>query len=92
MENFLLFLYTWVSSFVSGLCLALMWKWFITPLGVPAITVIHAMGITLACAIIFAPKDPKKDPKKEITFGTVSYTIVFNIVALVFGYLIHLGM
>ena len=42
------------------------------------------MGITLACAIIFAPKDPKK----EITFGTVSYTIVFNIVALVFGYLI----
>lgn len=88
MEDFLKFLYSWVSAFISGLCLAFLWKWFVTPLGVPAITILHAMGLTMALSVVFATKDPKI----EITFKKISFTIIYNIVALVFGYLIHLGM
>lgn len=31
MKSFMEFILAWVSSFFTGLCLALMWKWFITP-------------------------------------------------------------
>jgi len=88
MKNLILFLYSCLSMLVGGVGLAFLWKWFITPLGVPAISIIHAIGIALTVSFLTAVRDPKREFKSE----TVTFSIVFSLVALFFGYLVHLGM
>jgi len=88
MENLFKFLWSLVAVSISGLCLALLWKWFVTPLGVPAISVVHAIGINFILTTVRGVSDPKK----QIKFETITYSILFNLVGLFFGYLIHLVM
>ena len=88
MKSFLEFCLALISSFVTSLCLALMWKWFITPLGVPAISVIHAVGLCFILGIVFG----KKDPKAKIDVEKLLYAMLYDGIGLLFGFLVHLAM
>jgi hypothetical protein len=88
MKSFLEFILAWVSSFVTGLCLAIMWKWFITPLGVPAISVIHAVGLCFIVGVLFG----KKDPKAKIDVEKILYAMLYDGIGLLFSFLVHLAM
>lgn len=88
MKSFLEFILAWVSSFFTGLCLALMWKWFITPLGVPAISVIHAVGLCFIVGVLFG----KKDPKAKTDVEKIIYVMLYDGIGLAFASLIHLAM
>lgn len=88
MKSFLEFILAWVSAVITGVCLAFMWRWFITPLGVPAISTIHAVGLCFLKVLLFA----KKDPKTKVEVENILYVILFDCLALFFAFLIHLAM
>lgn len=87
MESFLKFLLAVVASFVTALCMAIMWRWFVTPLGVPAISTIHALGICYIFALFST-----KDHKREVSVEKLVYGMLFDGLALLFGFLVHLAM
>lgn len=81
-------LYAILSSVISGLCVAIMWKWFIVPLGVPAIGTAHAIGLTY----LYAVAAGEKNPDRTTDFKKITYVILFDVIALLFAYVIHLAM
>ena len=87
MERFGKFCLGILLSLSTALCLSLMWKWLIVPLGIRAISVPHALGIVYMTALWSA-----KDPNAEFPTERVIYAIVFNFVVLLFGFLVHLAM
>jgi hypothetical protein len=76
------------STFITGLCLSILWLWFITPLGVPAITALHGMGLCYVGATLFG----KKDPNPKVDAEKILYVLLYDGFALLFGYLTHLAM
>ncbi len=88
MKSFLEFILAWVSTFITGLCLSILWLWFITPLGVPAITALHGMGLCYVGATLFG----KKDPNPKVDVEKILYVLLYDGLALLFGYLTHLAM
>lgn len=65
--------------FLSMYTLQALWGWFVVPLGVPALTLAHAYGISvLALFFKFKAKDRKDEPKEgdysfaEKCFGSMA--------------------
>lgn len=88
MKSLMKFVLACLSSVVTGVCLAIMWKWFVTPLGVPAISVIHAIALGYLRAVISADKDPNA----KVDVEKVLYAMLFDGIALGFAFVIHLAM
>lgn len=79
-----------VSQLYSGLVLSVMWGWFIVPLGIAAITIPHAVGISFITGFFLgglAIKDAVRDQNNKsldmenqmkIVMASVVYvTIIF---------------
>jgi len=90
---FSLFFIILFFSFLGGLIFSLLWGWFIVPLGIPAITVIHAMGLNLLIGF-FAnsyknmAKLDFKDSKNKATIAL--FTLFLNmLIPVIIGFIIH---
>jgi len=67
-----------IASALYALALRLNWNWFMVPLGVPAITTLHAYGLVfVASALVHAPA-PAKD--EDGTFATRFLKVVVLVV------------
>ena len=69
-------------SVYRGFVLALLWRWFVVPLGAPAIGVVHAMGLSwlVGLATYQLTGDPDRRPAVA-----VAMTLLFTTLALVAG-------
>lgn len=74
-------------ALLNGWVISWLWLWFLVPLGIPAIGVVHAMGISGIIGLLTKQYVPKSD-----TGESFSFSIVFPLVCLLTGYVIHLFM
>lgn len=71
---------------LCGVAIMLMWNWFVVPLGLPAIGLIHAMGIDLLVSFIVTTK---------ITMDTDPFLIrwitgmLYAIITILFSFILH---
>jgi hypothetical protein len=78
-----------LSPFIilNGWVLSWLWLWFLVPLGIPAIGVVHAMGITGVVGFLtkqYTETDGEKDRGEKL-----AYLVVAPFLALAVGYILH---
>ena len=73
---------------VNGLLLHLMWGWFMVPLGLPVISVAHALGIALVVSLLTHQTNTKKGEDKDL--GEVVIAWIFTcLLTLLMGVIFH---
>ena len=81
-----------VSAIVKGYVLSLLWAWFVVPLGVPTLTVVQAIGVSLTVGFLTKEWDTSGDDDiGEVTEGVIVlcvYGLGRPVTALAVGYLI----
>jgi uncharacterized membrane protein YesL len=81
-----------ISAAIEGFVFSYLWLWFVTPLGVPEISLIHAIGM---CALFDFISYHYYDYKKseEVPLATsISYILIRPLVVFIVGYLLKLFM
>lgn len=67
--------------------LTILWGWFIVPLGVKALSVAHAYGITLVTGLILSNRGVKENKDKDDWVGSILTWLLLPLVALFFGWI-----
>jgi hypothetical protein len=82
-----------IGVILNGWVLMILWAWFNVPLGFPPLSLVQSMGIALIVHYLTAhyQKEPKEKADGEFA-RAVGSTFFGPLVALGFGYLIHLFM
>ena len=65
-----------------------MWRWFVVPLGAPALGMAMAYGVSLTVA--FVVKSPHAVRKDDGLLNLMGRQIGWSVACLTFGYLAHL--
>lgn len=85
------------AALLRGWVLSLLWAWFVVPLGVPPITYLHAVGISLLASLLTHKNSPaddaaleKKNAHEKIVEG-IATMLVGPLFVLLLGWLIHLA-
>ena len=80
-------------ALLKGLAISLLWGWFLVPLGVMPIGVVHGIGIASLCMLI-APTDERSDEHDpdEALIKALSKAVTRPLAALIIGFLVHLAM
>lgn len=93
---FILLISAAIGTVCRAIALCYMWEWFVMPLGVRAITLLWALGLSsLINLFIISKIEPKADPDKTFMSQVVSTSITgiaSPLASLAIGYLIHLMM
>ncbi len=76
-------------SLWRGFVLSYLWTWFLVPLGVPDIGIIHAIGISMIASFLTSQYINNKDADK---WGSIAFTTLVPFFALVFGAIAHAWM
>jgi len=78
------FIGLFVTSLYRGFVLSLCWVWFVVPFGTPAISIAHAMGISLVVGFLTSKSGKKPDTDDEfaevLMRGLVQSTLFTTIV------------
>lgn len=89
------------QSLVLGYVLSIMWGWFFTPLGLPAIGVINALGIALTVNFLTSRVWGMEAMEKQIlgkekankeAMKRLGFSLVYPWFALLLGYIAHCWM
>lgn len=81
-----------IASVLEGLVLSYLWTWFIVPLGVRPVSILHAIGIcVLLDFITYHYYDYKKSEEVGLA-ASLAYIIIRPIVAMAVGAAVHFGM
>lgn len=81
-----------VASVIEGLVLSYLWEWFVVPLGLKPISLLHAIGI---CVILDFVTYHYYDYKhsEEVGLATaLGYILIRPAIAIIVGYAIHFWM
>ena len=78
-------LYCVLTIIVRGWCMTKLWLWFVVPLGVPALGILAAIGLTITLSVLFGLQRLKQT-------DTPLQAVVGTLVATGVGYLIHYFM
>lgn len=81
-----------VASGFEGLVLSYLWQWFVVPLGLKPVTILHAIGLcVLLDFITYHYYDYKRS--EEVGFATsVSYILIRPTIAIIIGAILHFFM
>ena len=75
------------SAVLDGWAISKLWAWFLVPLGVPAITIVHAIGISTLFAFFKARTPPSdKDADWKSLVGTIIGTFLAPLLAVLIGW------
>lgn len=83
-----------LSSLLRGYTLSVLWGWFMVPtLGLPHLSVVQAIGIAMVVSFL-TYHDTSDIPKKERSTGEaiasgVSLAVLYPLIALLFGWVVH---
>lgn len=81
-----------VASCVEGLVLSYLWEWFVVPLGLRPVTILHAIGIcVLLDFITYHYYDYKRSEEVGLA-ASFSYILIRPAVAIAVGAAVHYGM
>lgn len=75
-------------SVLSGFTIMVMWGWYIVPLGLPTIGLIHALGLDMLITFIVTTKKSEDIP----FWDNWIWWMVFTVLTLLLGGLLHLFM
>lgn len=85
----------WVQLILStllcllcGIVIMLMWNWFVVPLGLPAIGLIHALGLDMLVSFVITTSVPKITHFWDRWISAV----LFALLTLLFGWVFHFFM
>jgi hypothetical protein len=73
--------------FFDGLVLKTLWVWFLVPIGLPAIGVATAIGVSIIAHMLAASTEGKKD--EEEGWGHIIGVLLRPGWALLFGWVVH---
>ena len=77
---------------LHGIVLKYMWQWFIIPVfSVKGLTLVQAIGLSAIVALMWK-KDDKKEDEEGIYLKRISFSIAFDLVILLYGYLLQFLM
>ena len=81
-----------IASCLEGLVLSYLWEWFVVPLGMKPVSILHAIGIcVLLDFITYHYYDYKKSEEVGLAMS-LSYILIRPAVALTVGAAVHYGM
>ena len=87
-----------LSSIWYGFVLSVLWTWFVVPaFQVPALSIVLAIGVTMAIRMITSTPSPsgyKEDESKKKSaglhlFDVAAYSFLYPLFALAFGAIVH---
>ena len=77
---------------LHGLVLKYMWQWFIIPIfSVNGLTLVQAIGLSAIVALMWKKNDKKEDEEGKY-LDKISFSVFFDLVILLYGYLLQLFM
>lgn len=75
----------------QGFVIHLLWRWFVVPIGLPEIGILHAIGLSMFVAV-FKPVDrSKRDDKDEFWFR-LAERVGGQVLVLAIAYAVKSGM
>lgn len=81
-----------IASSLEGLVLSYLWEWFVVPLGLRPVSILHAIGIcVLLDFITYHYYDYKKSEEVGLA-NSLSYILIRPVVAMTVGALVHFWM
>jgi hypothetical protein len=75
-----------LSCILNAWALSVLWGWFVVPLGVNALGIAHAFGVSLVASLLVRPHRDKTTNKEEYAAEIVKVILV-PLMALLFGYI-----
>lgn len=79
---------TLVLTVLSGFTIMVMWGWYIVPLGLPTINIVHALGLDMLVTFIVATKKGDDTP----FWDRWIWATMFALLTLFLGWLLHFVM
>lgn len=76
-----------LSIALRGVVLSYLWLWFLVPLGLPVIGIMHALGISLIVTFLVTSTGNKHEQYPKKTKAIMG--ILFPLIVFVFGYVYH---
>lgn len=82
-----------LGMLINGIVLSFLWQWFLVPLGLPALGLVHAMGVGLIVRYLTyqTVNCKKEDDEKQVWVQLVG-SLVYPLFILLFGFVVHLFM
>ena len=77
------------SVLATGYIISWMWVWFVVPLGVPAITLVHAWGLSAMIYIVSRTPSIYENENNKIDGGKVTAALLMPWITLLVGYILH---
>lgn len=71
---------------LNAWALSVLWGWFVVPLGVNALTVAHAFGISVVAQVLVRRQTDESENKKDFAEKVIEAPL-FPLLALLFGYI-----
>ena len=76
---------------IHGFIVKLMWGWFVVPLGLPVLSIVHAIGLGLLFKYL-TWQHRSKDDKDDSVAIKLTTALLYPFLILGLGYLTHLFM
>ena len=78
--------------FSFGFVLSYLWLWFVVPLGVSPIGVLHSYGLSLVVLMMTLRPSIYKNDEKEVDKGKIVGIFLSPWISLLIGYVVYLWM
>lgn len=80
-----------LGAILGGFTISQLWFWFVTPLGVPAISIAQGIGLNLVAVLLTMRMNAASND--DIKGGMLAaLTIVVNLLFLLMGWIVHFFM
>ena len=73
-------------AILNGWVLSWLWLWFLVPFGLPAIGLVHAIGVSTVVGFMTKQYVPNKDGHAGEAY---TFMILFPLASLAIGYIVH---
>lgn len=77
-------------TIVRGFVVSILWGWFITPFGLPAISLPLAIGLSLTIGYITSKTADNHKDDRETDWTKFTANLIGPLVVLTLGYVVHL--
>ena len=81
-------LFVVLTTLLGGVVLKDLWGWFIVPLGVPQLSVIHAIGVSLVVRLM-TYDIPKGDDEMSDTIARIISALLYLLAVWGIGAIVH---
>lgn len=81
-----------IMVIINGVAVMLLWDWYITPLGAPAIDFVGAVGICLLATVLATKRVPpgKGESVEEAAIASILHNLVVLAFCVTVGFIFHL--